>query len=113
MPEAELARLLAALPAWRLAPDGASLSRAFVARNFLAALGFFEGVGAVAEREGHHPDLHLTDFRRVEVVVATHEGGQRVTMADLVLAAKIDALPADYSPKWLREQRAEAAQRGA
>ena len=27
-------------------------------------------------------------------------------MADFVLAAKIDALPVDYSPKWLREQRA-------
>jgi 4a-hydroxytetrahydrobiopterin dehydratase len=66
-------------------------------------------VGDLAERERHHPDLHLTDYRTVEVVVATHEGGARVTMADLVLAAKIDAIDwRDYSPKWLRERAAEA-----
>lgn len=110
VPADELPRLLAALPAWRLSADGATLSRAFVARNFLAALDFFARVGEVAEREAHHPDLHLTDYRRVEVVVATHAGGARVTMADLVLAAKIDAVPAEYSPKWLKE---EAARRQA
>lgn len=109
VPKDELPRLLAALPAWRLSSDGATLSRAFVARNFLAALAFLQRVGEVAEHEGHHPDLHLTNYRDVEVVVATHEGGARVTMADLVLAAKIDALPAEYSPKWLREQAAARA----
>lgn len=76
-----------------------------MARNFLAALAFFQRVGEVAEQEGHHPDLHLTDYRNVRVVVATHAGGARVTMADLVLAAKLDALPVEYSPKWLREQQ--------
>lgn len=67
-------------------------------------------MGELAEREAHHPDLHLTDYRRVEVVVATHAGGARVTMADLVLAAKIDALPAEYSPKWLKERQQEREQ---
>jgi 4a-hydroxytetrahydrobiopterin dehydratase len=66
----------------------------------------------VAEREAHHPDLHLTDYRSVEVVVATHAGGGRVTMADLVLAAKIDALPVDYSPKWLKEEARRRGQAG-
>jgi 4a-hydroxytetrahydrobiopterin dehydratase len=99
--------LLRALPAWTLSADGSRLVRAFVARNFVAALSFLNAVGKVAEEEGHHPDLHLTDYRSVEIVVATHEGGSRVTMADLVLAAKIDLLPADYSPKWLRDKAKE------
>jgi 4a-hydroxytetrahydrobiopterin dehydratase len=107
VPDADLSRFLAALPAWRLSSDGSSLSRRFVARNFVAALAYLNLVGELAESERHHPDLHITDYRTVEVVVATHEGGARVTMADLVLAAKIDALPwSDYSPKWLREQQA-------
>jgi 4a-hydroxytetrahydrobiopterin dehydratase len=30
-----------------------------------AALRFFNKVGEVAEAEGHHPDLHLTNYRWV------------------------------------------------
>jgi Pterin 4 alpha carbinolamine dehydratase len=32
-----------------------------------AALDFFSKVKDVAEAEGHHPDLHLTGYRNVEV----------------------------------------------
>lgn len=39
----------------------------------------------------------------LQVVLATHaiEG---LSMFDILLAAKIDALPVEYSPKWLRQQ---------
>ena len=33
----------------------------------LAAVKFFDKVAEVAEEEGHHPDLHLTDYREVKV----------------------------------------------
>ena len=33
----------------------------------LAAVKFFGKVAEVAEEEGHHPDLHLTDYREVKV----------------------------------------------
>ena len=59
-------------------------------------------VGDVAEAEGHHPDLHLTDYRSVRVDVWSHSVGG-LTLNDFILAAKIDAVPVDYSPKWLRE----------
>lgn len=61
--DAELDRQLSALPAWQLAADRASISRSFTARNFVAAVDFFSKVKDVAEEEGHHPDLHLTDYR--------------------------------------------------
>ena len=39
----------------------------------------------------------------VQVVVSTHAIGG-VSMFDAVLAAKIDVLPVEYSPKWLQQQ---------
>ena len=43
------------------------LSRKFTAKNFQAALDFVVAAGAVAERVGHHPDLHITSYKNVEV----------------------------------------------
>ncbi len=57
------AQLMAALPAWRLRGDGKALTRTFTAKNFVAAVAFFNNVVEVAEAEGHHPDLHLTNYR--------------------------------------------------
>lgn len=34
--------------------------------------------------------------------VTTHAAGG-VTLADVALAARLDAVPCEYSPKWLRE----------
>ena len=56
----------------------------------------------MAEAEGHHPDLHLTNFRDVSITVSTHVVGG-ITQPDIILAAKLDAVPVEYSPKWLRE----------
>lgn len=64
-----------------------------------AAIKFFNQVADVAEAEGHHPDLHLTNFREVKVVLATHAVGG-LTMFDFIMAAKLDALDIEYSPKW-------------
>ncbi|CAM9546391.1 unnamed protein product [Phaeothamnion confervicola] len=64
---------------------------------------FLNKVAAVAEREGHHPDVHLTEYRNVKVVLWTHSMNG-LTQNDFTLACLIDALPVAYSPKWLREQ---------
>ena len=87
---------------WVLAPDGKSISRAFVARNFQAALDAINAMGAIAEEESHHPDFHLTSYRQLEIVVSTHKLGG-LTENDLVLAELLNKVPIDYSPKWLRE----------
>ena len=36
-----------------------------------AAVKFFNQVAEIAEEEGHHPDLHLTDYRDVQVSTCT------------------------------------------
>jgi 4a-hydroxytetrahydrobiopterin dehydratase len=63
----QLPQYLAALPAWQLSEDHRSISRSFVAKNFVAAVDFFNAVKEVAEAEGHHPDLHLANYREVQV----------------------------------------------
>ncbi len=57
--------------------------------GFQTALDFFERVGAVAEQENHHPDLHLTGYRNVAIEISTH-AVDGLTENDFILAAKID-----------------------
>lgn len=60
-------------------------------------------MGAVAERENHHPDFHLTSYRNVEIVIYTHSL-HGVTENDILLASMLDSeAKVDYSPKWLKE----------
>jgi 4a-hydroxytetrahydrobiopterin dehydratase len=94
-----------ALPHWKLQSDGVLISREFTARHWQASMDFLNAVSAIAEAEGHHPDLHLTGWRNVRVDLSTHAVGG-LTLPDLVLAAKIDTIGVDYSPKWLKSQQA-------
>ncbi len=87
---------------WTLADNGSKICRQFTCRNFGAALAWINAAGAVAEDQGHHPDLHLTSYRVVKVVVYTHSVGG-LCLNDLILAAHLDQLPCDYSPKFLKE----------
>ena len=85
------------VPGWSIADDGRSLRREWVARDFAAAAEFFREVATVAEAEGHHPDFHLTGYRRVAIDLKTHAVGG-LTENDFILAAKIDAIPFESKP---------------
>ena len=61
------------------------IKREFTAKNFQTALDFLNGAGAVAEARNHHPDLHLTGYRNVSVVVYTHSLSG-LTENDILLA---------------------------
>ena len=83
-----------------------SLSRKFTARNFQAALDAINEIGVIAESENHHPNLHLTNYREVEVEIYTHKLNG-LTRNDFILAGKINSeVKIEYSPKWLRENPA-------
>jgi 4a-hydroxytetrahydrobiopterin dehydratase len=66
------------------------LLRSFAFIDFKTALAFVDRIGALAEEEGHHPDLHL-GYGKVEVELWTHAIGG-LTESDFVLAAKIDRI---------------------
>jgi 4a-hydroxytetrahydrobiopterin dehydratase len=89
---AEVQDRLAAVPEWKLTADGKRLRREWRAKDFATALDFFNRVGQIAEREDHHPDLHLTGYRQVAIELSTHAVGG-LTENDFILAAKIDTLP--------------------
>ena len=64
-------------------------------------------VSVLAEDEGHHPDVHITSYRNVQVDLSTHAIGG-LSLPDFVLAAKIDEIKVEYSPKWLKENAVRA-----
>jgi 4a-hydroxytetrahydrobiopterin dehydratase len=82
----DLTRRAAAVPDWRVRDD--RLSKTFLFQDFKSALDFVNRVGAVAEEQGHHPDIHLT-WGRADVETWTHDAGG-LTESDFTLAAKID-----------------------
>lgn len=99
------ARIHSSLSLWTLESNEqlpAFLSRKFTTKDFQSALDCINAMGGIAERESHHPDFHLTNYRNVEVVIYTHKLNG-VTEADLALAEMLDQVKVNYSPKWLKE----------
>ena len=60
----------------------------------MAGIDFFNKVAALAEEEGHHPDLHLVGYRNVAIELWTH-AVNGLTENDFILAARIDQLPVE------------------
>lgn len=87
-------RYLAAVPGWRLTHDGKRIRRDWKAKDFVVAIEFFDRVAKLAEDEGHHPDLHLEEYRKAWIEIWTHAVGG-LSENDFILAAKIDELPFD------------------
>lgn len=86
------------LPGWKLSGDGKRIRREWTAKNFLAAIDFFQRVADLAEEEGHHPDLHLTGYRNAAIELSTHAIGG-LSENDFVLAAKINDLPIEQKDR--------------
>ena len=88
----EAERLARSLPAWVLSGDARKISRSWTVKNFMAGIDFFNKVAALAEEEGHHPDLHLEGYRNLSIAIWTHAAGG-LTENDFILAAKIEEIP--------------------
>ncbi len=84
--------LLPSVPGWALDQGAGRISRTWTMKNFMAGIDFFNRVAALAEDEGHHPDLHLEGYRKVTIAIWTHAVGG-LTENDFILAAKINDLP--------------------
>ena len=75
---------------WQVVEDH-HLMKEFRFPDFRRALAFTNEIGELAERIGHHPDLHLA-WGKVGVTIWTHKIGG-LSESDFVFAAKVDALP--------------------
>ena len=70
--------------------DNHHLSKTWKFDDFAGALAFTNAVGAEAEAQDHHPDIHLA-WGKVKVKIFTHTV-DGLTENDFILAARIDAL---------------------
>ena len=85
--EEEIQPLMAQLDGWTIV-GGKRLAKTYRFRDFVQGLAFVNQAGAIAEAEGHHPDLYLT-WGKVGVDLLTHAIGG-LTENDFILAAKLD-----------------------
>ena len=89
----EIHALLPELSGWDVV-EGHHLTKTFAFDDFLGGLAFVNAVGAVAEAEGHHPDI-LLRWGSVRIDIWTHKI-DGLTYSDFVLAARCDdARPVD------------------
>jgi 4a-hydroxytetrahydrobiopterin dehydratase len=72
---------------WKVV-DEHHLEKEYSFDDFKLALEFTNRVGEIAEREGHHPDVHLA-WGYVKLEIWTHKV-DGLTESDFILAAKAD-----------------------
>ena len=89
-PEEYGAFLRTELEGWT-AKDERMIEKEYKFKNFKEALTFINKVGAIAEIEGHHPDIYLHNWNKVKLTLSTHAIGG-LSENDFILASKIDAV---------------------
>lgn len=84
----EIAAALGELPGWKHEAD--ALRKAFRFRNHREAMSFLVRLSYEAEQRDHHAEIHNV-YANVELVLRTHDAGNRVSRADVELARAIEA----------------------
>jgi 4a-hydroxytetrahydrobiopterin dehydratase len=77
-------------PSWTLADEAKRIERTYRFRNFGQAFRFVERAAALAEAEGHHPDIafgwgYATVSLQTKKIKGLHEN-------DFIMAAKLDRI---------------------
>ncbi len=88
----EAKKLMPQIPGWQITADGKSIEKEFATKNFSAAVDFVNKIAAIAEDDDHHPDIHLTNYRKLKIVLSTH-ALKGLTENDFIVAAKINEAP--------------------
>ena len=87
----ELKKYLAMVGNWQLSVDKKSIYHEFKHKDFASVLQFVNQVGALAEAEGHHPDIEIFGYNKVKIKLFTHAIGG-LSVNDFIMAAKINEL---------------------
>ena len=82
--------LMKQITGWTLSGDSRWISKEFKFKDFAEALSFTDKVGAIAEAEGHHPDIQLS-WGKVTLELTTH-AIKGLSENDFIIAAKVDKL---------------------
>ncbi len=80
-----------ATPQWSVDDDSLMIRRKLNCKTFVKAVDRIRQISEIAEQQQHHPDLHLTGYRHLEIVLTTHAIGG-LSENDFIVAAHIDRL---------------------
>lgn len=82
-------------PEWQVV-ENHHLERTFTCDDFLDAVELLSAIAQIAEADGHHPNVHLHDYKQLTVTWYTHkiDGLHR---NDFIMAAKTDTVWADHT----------------
>jgi len=84
----EINQEMSELDGWAL--TGSSIEKNFSFGNFKEAIAFVNGVGEIAEKNNHHPDI-MINYDQVRLSLTTHsESG--LSKKDFEVAKEIDNL---------------------
>jgi len=75
---------------WMLVDGASMLAKHFHFKDFKETMAFVNSVAALAEEEGHHPDMTVS-YADVGIELMTHAIGG-LSENDFILAAKIDEI---------------------
>jgi 4a-hydroxytetrahydrobiopterin dehydratase len=81
---------------WKLLDEAKRIERTYRFKNFREAFAFVERMAALAEAEGHHPDVsfgwgYATVSLRTKKIKGLHEN-------DFIMAAKLDRIATEGAP---------------
>ncbi|MBA2258669.1 MAG: 4a-hydroxytetrahydrobiopterin dehydratase [Acidobacteria bacterium] len=87
--DSQISKRLQKLPDW--AREGDAIRRQYVFDGFAGAVAFVVRVGFDAEAADHHPDVLISNYKKVTLTFSTHsEHG--LTEKDFAAAQKADAV---------------------
>ncbi|OGK44880.1 hypothetical protein A2957_02550 [Candidatus Roizmanbacteria bacterium RIFCSPLOWO2_01_FULL_38_11] len=79
---------LSSVPDWEVFQNK-EIKKLFTFKNFKEALAFVNKVGAIAEEQGHHPNIFLHNWNKVTITLTTF-AIKGLSLNDFIMAAKID-----------------------
>ena len=88
MKRADVQKYLQQLNGWTLA--GSNILKEFEFRDYLEGLKFAYSLGKIAEKENHHPDIHIK-WKKVRVTLSTHDI-KGLSENDFIMAAKAEEI---------------------
>ncbi len=87
----QIAEEIRGIPGWSYDPASKNIERTIIRKNFLDAAAFIRQIADVAEAHDHHPDLLLSGYKNVKVMLSTHSASG-ITEKDFEMARAIDTL---------------------
>lgn len=92
----EAQEYLSETPGWSLIDNSSKIRRNFTFKDFLSALEFVQKISALAEEQGHHPDISF-GWGYCSVIFYTHKIAG-LHKNDFIMAAKVNALYDESTP---------------